>query len=337
MVPSSNRASGGTTWWKSPALALGLAAVGASSPGCQSNGNGDSPGRSGSVAGGSSTLDGSAAGSAAGGSGDGGSSLAGCVGALVCDDFETYRSGVPPPTPWLVAKTAGTVTIDTTRAFTGVQSVKVSAPASTGFQSVMLRFTGHGLPTTGNVVFGRMMFWLDSSPMAQVHWTFIDGEGLVPTMSYHAVERYGGQNPLTAADGGFLGNELMASYDTPDSYNGVGPSSDCYQHAQGEVVPVSTWTCAEWEFDGPDNTMRFWMNGQPLDDLTVAGTGEGCTSQPSTYVWSAPQFAQVDLGWEAYQADDARNLWLDDVAISTQRIGCPSADAGAAGSTDGSL
>jgi hypothetical protein len=255
-----------------------------------------------------------------------------CVGALVCDDFESYASGAAPAGPWAVAATAGSVTVDRSRAYSGAQSVKVLAPASTGYRSVMLRLSSHGLPVAGNVVYGRMMFWLDSSPATMVHWTFIDGEGLVSTMAYHAVVRYGGQIPITGGDGGFLGNQLMASYDTPDSYNGVGPSSDCYQHSQSRVVPLQTWTCAEWEFDGPDNTMRFWMDGQALDDLTVNGTGQGCTQQPNGYVWTAPNFAQIDVGWESYQADDARNLWIDDVGIGTQRVGCPTP---AGGSADG--
>lgn len=247
-----------------------------------------------------------------------------CEAALVCDDFETYKAGSPPPSPWTVSKTAGSVAVDTTRAYTGSQSVKITAPASTGYQSVMLEFTGHGLPLSNNVVYGRMMFWLDSSPQTEVHWTFIDGYGLVPGMTYHAVERYGGQVPLTADDGGFLGSQLMASYDTPDSYNDAGPPSDCYQHAQNdEVVPVGVWSCAEWEFDGPDNTMRFWLDGQALTDLTVDGTGQGCTSQPSTFVWTAPTFTEIEMGYENYQPDDARNMWVDDVAIGPDRIGCP--------------
>ncbi len=247
-----------------------------------------------------------------------------CAGAFVCDNFESYPVGSVPTSPWSVAKTAGSLAIDTTRAFSGQQSVKVTAPAASGYQSVMLRLASASvLPTPGNVIYGRMMFWLDSSPSMQVHWTFIDGEGLVPGTTYHAVERYGGQVPIAGPDGGFLGNELMASYDTPDSYNGVGPSSDCYQHSQGTIVPVGVWACAEWEFDGVDNTMRFWLNGEAQDDLTVAQSGEGCTQQPTGYVWAAPQFARIDLGWEAYQADDARTLWLDDVAVGTERLGCP--------------
>jgi hypothetical protein len=29
------------------------------------------------------------------------------------------------------------------------------------------------------------------------------------------------------------------------------------------------------------------------------------------------------VGWESYQADAARTIWLDDVAIGRTRIGCP--------------
>jgi hypothetical protein len=30
------------------------------------------------------------------------------------------------------------------------------------------------------------------------------------------------------------------------------------------------------------------------------------------------------LGWESYQlSSNDRNLWVDDVAIATQRVGCP--------------
>jgi hypothetical protein len=32
----------------------------------------------------------------------------------------------------------------------------------------------------------------------------------------------------------------------------------------------------------------------------------------------------VRFGWESYQTDGARALWLDDVVISSARVGCPS-------------
>jgi hypothetical protein len=247
-----------------------------------------------------------------------------CPGAFVCDDFERYAAGAAPTAPWTVAKNAGTIAVDTTRAHSGTQSVKVTAPLATGYQSVMLRIAGEGLlPVPSNVVYGRMMFWLDSSPTTSVHFTLVDGSGLVSDAGYHAVYRYGGQLPLTGPDGGFFGSQVMASYDTTDSYSGVGPASDCFQQSQGRVVPLGAWTCIEWEFDGPNDTMRFWIGGAPAPDLTVSHTGAGCISQPEGYEWTSPSFSQLDIGWESYQADGARALWIDDVAFSTSRIGCP--------------
>ncbi len=55
----------------------------------------------------------------------------------------------------------------------------------------------------------------------------------------------------------------------------------------------------------------------------MTGTGQGCVNQTGPFLWSAPSFDRIDLGWESCQTDDARNLWIDDVAISTTKIGCP--------------
>jgi hypothetical protein len=74
--------------------------------------------------------------------------------------------------------------------------------------------------------YGRMMFRLESAPTASVHWTIIEGSGLVPVdgQSYHALYRYGGQQPVMNGTT-FVGSQLMANYETPDSYSGTGPSS----------------------------------------------------------------------------------------------------------------
>jgi hypothetical protein len=244
-------------------------------------------------------------------------------GVIICDDFERDVTGNPPAPPWSVAAPNGSVTVASDRAHSGTRSVKITSPAVSGSKSTMLRLSGGGrLPDASNVVFGRMMFWLDSVPANSVHWTFIAGSGVVPGQTYTAVYRYGGQMPLFDVDGGLVGSQFIANYETPGSYSGNGPGSDCYRNA-AETVPVGQWACAEWEFDGPNSTMNFWLNGAPLADLTVAGTGDGCTRASSDFMWTAPTFREIDLGWESYQSDDARTIWLDDIAIATTRIGCP--------------
>ena len=108
-----------------------------------------------------------------------------------------------------------------------------------------------------------------------------------------------------------------------DSYSGTGPSSDCWKHASKIVIPAGKWSCAEWQFDGPNNTMRFWLDGAAVDSLTVDGHRRGLRHQPTSYVWTAPTFDRFDLGWESYQQDTARTIWIDDVVVSKTKIGCP--------------
>ncbi len=250
-----------------------------------------------------------------------------CSGALVCDDFESDAVGAAPGSPWSVSLTnapQGAIAVDSTRAHSGSHSLKVAVGAASGYRSAMLGYA-RNLPVSGNDLYGRMMTWLESAPSTSVHWTFIDGYGLVPGQSYHSVYRYGGQLPIS--DGGtFVGSQLMANYDTPDFYQSppVGVGSDCWMHSDKKVVPTGRWACVEWRFNGAANKMQFWLDGSELTDLAMYGTGQGCSQQSASFTWTAPTFERIDVGWESYQADDARTLWIDDVAIGTQRIGCPS-------------
>ena len=60
-----------------------------------------------------------------------------------------------------------------------------------------------------------------------------------------------------------------------------------------------------------------------FDTLTVAHKGQGCVHQDMSFEWKAPAFANVQLGWESYQQDAERTLYIDDVVIATTRVGCP--------------
>jgi len=66
-----------------------------------------------------------------------------------------------------------------------------------------------------------------------------------------------------------------------------------------------------------------WLDGKALDDLTVVGRGEGCVHQPATFPWTAPNFDRLSVGWESYQGDSARTLYIDNIVIDTKPIGCP--------------
>ncbi len=266
------------------------------------------------------------AGAAAGGTtGTGGGGGDPCATALFCDDFESYTAGNAPGAPWTRQVSSGsTAAVDTAQARSGTKSVKFVAASGSGSKTAYIRLASTSMktifPVTPNVVYGRMMFRLEAAPTGDVHWTFLEGYGLVPGQSYHALYRYGGQHPVMNGST-FVGSQFMANYETPDSYGGTGPKSDCWQHANKVVIPEGKWSCAEWQFDGPNNTMRFWLDGAAIDTLTVVGAGSGCGT--ATAVWTAPTFDRFDLGWESYQQDTARTIWIDDVVVSKTKIGCP--------------
>jgi hypothetical protein len=282
---------------------------------------------------GAADAGGAAGAPAAGGTGDmqavagmGGAAAAEdpCATALLCDDFESYAAGQAPGGMWSARENSGSVGVDASQQFSGAQSVRFSVTGSGSSRTAFIRVTDASIfPVADNHLFGRMMYWLESAPQTAVHWTMVEGGGTVPGQTYHALYRYGGQHPLSQGQT-FVGNRLMANYDTPDWYGNMNtPGSDCWRHAQSDVMPTGKWVCVEWEFDGPNNTERLWLDGQAITDVTVMGTADACLNAASSYVWEAPSFTQIDIGWESYQSDEPRTAYVDDVVISTTRVGCP--------------
>jgi hypothetical protein len=289
-------------------------------------------------AGGGGTGGGTGGGNGAGGTSDGGTGLgrsggagadaaeagAGgrgdpCATAILCDDFESYTTGQAPNGKWSAhTNSGGIVAVDSAEHVSGSKAVKFTTPMASNSKTAFIRLTNAVFPIMGNAFYGRMMVRLESEPTMSVHWTLIQGGGVVPNQTYHALYRYGGQMPVSQ------GSQLMANYETPDWYSNKNTQgSDCWHHSNAKVIPAATWTCIEWKFDGPTNGMQMWMNGTALTDLTLTGKGDGCGNGPNDLTWTAPNFDTLDLGWESYQADGARTVWIDDVAISTTRIGCP--------------
>ncbi|MCA9669318.1 MAG: hypothetical protein KC503_27170, partial [Myxococcales bacterium] len=232
-----------------------------------------------------------------------------CASALVCERFETFSAGQPPPAPWLTRENGGTVAVDTTRAYSGSKSVKftTNTAGSGSFRRALIGYEGAPLfPAAADHLYGRMMIWLEAAPTGSVHWTNVQGEGDVPNQSFRALIRYGGQH-----DG-----KLMANYET----QGVG--SDCWKHSQ-TTIPEKRWACFEWHFDATKDQMSFWLDGGAIADLTVTAKGSGCISNGTNGNWYFPTFDRVYVGWEHYQQTSQRTMWIDDVAFSNQRIGCP--------------
>jgi hypothetical protein len=245
-----------------------------------------------------------------------------CPPGALCDDFESYAAGAPPAGDWIVDLDDGAATIETARAFSGAQAVRLT---SGGDRRAFIAREGAPLfPATNNTFYGRMMVFLESAPQTNVHWTMIEARG--HSAQGDEVElRYGGQHPIFAEDGAFAGSQLMANFETPEWYgSGEGPKTDCWRHAaETDLMPTDRWACVAFAFDGARNEMRFWLDGAPVPELTVQGVGQGCVHQPADYPWRTPAFDRINLGWESYQDDPERTLWIDDVALGPEPLACP--------------
>ena len=87
------------------------------------------------------------------------------------------------------------------------------------------------------------------------------------------------------------------------------------------------------EFDGTTEATaaRLWLDGQAMTEIDAVGVGTQCQGpgfngkpMSPTYGWETPQvWDKLIIGWEQYQDMPAQELWIDDVAVGPERIGCP--------------
>lgn len=233
---------------------------------------------------------------------------AGCPG-FFCDDFEKYSVGSVPGSPWTKTTNGGTVAVDAAKAASGGKSVHLTVTGGTSNDSyrraVLVLENAPFFPVNGNDFFGRVRIWINNIPAGNtVHYSFIAGSGYSAAAGGDTLVKYGAMNY----------KKFLANYwETPTS-------ADCWQNS-ATAMPEGRWACLEWQYDGPNDTARLWLDGVSLTDMTVAGTGDGCVSRPNQ-PWHFPNFTRLEVGWQNYQLWTGQELWMDDFALGTSRLGC---------------
>ena len=90
-------------------------------------------------------------------------------------------------------------------------------------------------------------------------------------------------------------------------------------------IPKKAWACVEFTFDGATPDMaKVWSDGTPVmfDDIAKTPT-----------IQKTVQFTTFDIGivfyhgtsLTTYEGDTApalTDVWLDDIALDTKRVGC---------------
>lgn len=210
--------------------------------------------------------------------------------AAVADDFEGPSLDAAL---WTVRGFEGsqmatptTATVDSTRAHTGKQSVLIRD----GFLEAKV---------PASAFYGRLYTWFDADP-GTGHWMSI--AALAPGNGRDTEVRYGGHYGILQAN--YYGNDDEVISD-PKGY--CAPTCD-----NGVTMPVGRWACVEVYY-GPDE-MRLWLDGEEIETLHV----REWRNQKAP--WS-PAYDRVRVGFHNFQGS-APQVWLDDVAFDSARIGC---------------
>ena len=295
-APGFGGTSGGDASGAAGFMAAGTA--GASGSGVTSIGGGQGGGGEAGTAGspGSSSGGAAGAGGASGGtSGAAGGGSTNCPGgAVFCEDFETGSLD-----GWVKKESGGTLAIDGTHASSGQSALAITM--ATGQRGGWLDRVGAPLfPLAANAIYGRVMVYFESLPAG--HTDFIRGAATNGQTPWYNVGEQTGKVLLNYFSGG----------------------SDCWARPSPSTnIPLETWMCWEWVYDGTKDQMQLFIDEQLM--RTVDGVGDGC-SGPN--VWNAPDFNYLAIG--AYNAQPNNSpsvgkMWFDDVAVgTTARLGCPS-------------
>jgi len=223
---------------------------------------------------------------------------------LLCEDFE---SGTLDPAIWQASGTPPT--IETTQKARGARALHVVRDGN-GLSRIRETKT---FPVPHNRYYGRAFVRFEAlpkEPMTYSHWTIIAGTGT----GVRGEIRIGGQLQRGANRWG-VGTDNRTPEGTGDWTN-----SDKDPAGQAMPVPEQQWMCIEWMHDGEHNETRLWWDG--IEHPTLATTTDKHGGRKDVpYV--LPTFDAVWLGWHEYQPSTLKfDMWLDEIAIDKDRIGC---------------
>jgi hypothetical protein len=288
---------------------------GGSVSGAGTSGASSSAGQGGSGGGAGSSGVGGSSGQGSGGSGGSAGSddtLSGCSGAdIVCDDFE---AGAIAPA-WRGTSQALPV-LSTERARSGGQSLLFAPEGNVG------RFltTAAAFPPGGELhVRAFVNFELATVEMSG-HTGFIVGA----TADSNGQElRLGQSQPGCVAIDQLLDLNHIPSDATMCSSGHVsGGNPNDFMNA-GETLQADTWYCVETFWDTNIGEFRIWVDGRELEVLH-ATSQSWCPAKDETCTPPNPwpiDFTMVKFGTQVYNGT-VGNIWYDDVAYATTRVGC---------------
>lgn len=229
-----------------------------------------------------------------------------CATAKVqlCEDFE---SGTLDTKTWTVGGTAPTIEGgQKARGAKALHITKVGNGNSTIKESKTF-------PAVSNRYWARMFVRFEkmpAAPMTYAHWTIAAATG-----SKVAGEiRIGGQ---------FQSGKNIFGVGTDNRTDPAGTgdwtTSDKDPGGMPRAAPLAEWMCLEWLHDGEKNETKFFWDGTEHPSMATTETKHGGNTNP----YILPQFNNLWFGWAEYQAaTETFEMWIDEIAVDSSRIGC---------------
>jgi hypothetical protein len=227
------------------------------------------------------------------------------AGLFACDDFE---SGALDTARWsLIGDPGKFAVIDTAQRNSGSHSIFFGNIDNRGSFVAPIS----GLPAANNRFYVRTYVRFATAMINMGgHVAFIEGA----TLPENGVEvRIGAsknfQSQVEMLDINFLGSgQEHTQFSNGDYTGGQGTNNP------GVTLDANRWYCIEALFDGQASEMRVWLDDVEITQLHVTDWGVGRTN------W-APTYNVGKVGGQKYSGDTGQ-IWYDDIAFGTARIGC---------------
>jgi hypothetical protein len=224
------------------------------------------------------------------------------AGLVLCDGFE--NAGIDENLWEISASGNNTVEIVADQSARGGQSVHIQTNDGFGRLRNMTSF-----PIAGNRYWGRMFIRVDRfSTVDWAHWTMAEAAGQ-------------GDGSLIRVGGQYNSNQMVNRWGVGSDGGATGDWTTHDQDPDGNPIepPEDEWICLEWLHDGDTDEGQFFVDAVEHPSLATTSDVHGGNDVP----YDLPMFESVWFGWWQYQSDPQPfDVWIDEVAIDTERIGC---------------
>jgi hypothetical protein len=227
-------------------------------------------------------------------------------GLLFCEDFEALPIGAATSSAWTTESAMGQLTIDATHA--------------RGQHALELAINGNGrarlqksLALPSNSAWGTMHAWVSGFPTAPdyAHYTLVELAGSGNTSLIRPIGgQYAPAGGATNPAGSFWGIGSDG-----------GATGDWCNWRRTAPSVGGQWVCLEFHLDASNNAIDVYVDGVAKPELSVTRTNHGGNQVDLVF----PTFDRIWFGWWLYQTNptpSTYNVWLDDIALGTSRLGC---------------